>query len=235
VAKISVNRTPAVVSGVSAFLDGQAAFPLAGGFAEWRNSVENCGGDPLKQQLRLEYVTSTNKKKKVPSCNNFVNAFPTAVSSPPYPFVSGVFGSNARKHTWLEDDQYEWALVSPAIVVAVNVVMQQYGENRGLNSGYRNPSLSNQRYPQYGGWEPHSQGLAADFTVRDANGAINKTIFDALHDDAKSSDTATALKPYGMVACVEPWELVSAPNSTAHFHLDVVSTATCAETHDKRW
>jgi hypothetical protein len=112
--------------------------------------------------------------------------------------------------------------------------MQQNGENRPLRSGYRNPLWSN--YCCNGATDPHTQGLAADFSILTASGTPSRTIFDALHDDAKDPDTTgAALKTYKMIACVEPWDFMLAQGTALHFHVDVVSTASCDQIHPKGW
>jgi hypothetical protein len=57
------------------------------------------------------------------------------------------------------------------------------------------------------------------------------SIYNDLRQDAKDpTTTGTAIQPYGAIACVEPY-LAANP----HFHVDVVTTKTCAEIHGRGW
>ncbi len=206
--------TRAVVSGVTAFFDEQAGSPAQTGLNSLA-SAEKCTDDPQKEQLRQEYIGL--KTAKIPSCRNFVNDTVEGAISSLYQF-----GSSHQAGTWLVDADFNWALASRALASGVTSIMQQYGEVRRITAGYRNPSFSYAHYPQYHGDEPHTQGIGADFTVKNTDsGAIDKTIYDRLRAIAKNPDTTGAiLSAFRVGACVEPWALVTLPNVTPHFHVD---------------
>ena len=62
-------------------------------------------------------------------------------------------------------------------------------------------------------------------------------MYDALREFAKDNYTWSQIQGYGgAIACVEPWNLMLQvkqrnPDMELHFHVDVVTTKTCDDTH----
>jgi len=221
------NSFFSAVAVASASLDAQAGRPTPLGSPENRMSAEKCTDDASKEQLRQEYITLHTKK--VPSCKSFVNGFPV-------PTFFYQFGHAREAGKWLVDSDYDWALLSPAFATAVDAIMRTYQENRPLRSGYRNPVSSNALSSAEHGDDPHSRGIGADFSIRDASGNISQAIWQVLHDIAKDQYTASQIYGYGgSIACVEPWVFMQQHGGANHFHVDVVTTVTCEATHAAGW